>query len=70
MHRPRREQPLSGNARGQNGRLGILGQRELILGAFETEAAQGPPKRGVRFRKYLAADGKGCGQRLSHADCL
>ena len=69
-HAPGGQKPLGSDAHGQNGRLGILGQRELILGAFETETAERPSQGRIRFGKRLAADGKGLSQGFSHADFL
>ena len=48
----------------------ILGQRQLILGPFEAQTAQRLAERGVGFVERLAADRKGLGQRLAHADLL
>ena len=67
---PGREEPLRGDADGENGRLCVRGQHQLIVGAFETETAQRPSKRRVRFVEELAADRKGFGERLPHADFL
>ncbi len=64
------EEPLRRDADGENGRLCVRGQHQLIFGPFETETAQRSPKRRVRFVEQLAADRKGFGERLPHADFL
>ena len=66
----RREQAVGGDADRQDRRLRVLGQRQLVLGAVEEEAAQRLAERRVGLVERLAADRKRVGQRLAHADLL
>ncbi len=52
------------------GRLGVFGQRELILGTVENDAAERLAERDVGLRDGLAADRIGVGERPAHADLL
>ena len=54
----RLEQPSCGDTDGENRGLLILGQRQLIFGSLEDDAAQRLSERGVRFLECLTADGK------------
>ncbi len=45
----------SGDADGQDGRLGVGGQAELLLGAFETELGQIEAESLVGLGKYLTS---------------
>ena len=45
-----------GDADGEDRRLRVLGERQLILGPFEAEPAQRLAERGVGLRERLAAD--------------
>jgi hypothetical protein len=66
----RREQPGRGGADREDRRLGVLGERELILGAVENDAAQRLAERGVGLGERLTAERLGVGQRAAHADLL
>src|SRR5439155_23230887 len=64
------EQAPGGGTDGQNRRLRVLGQRQLILRAFEDDPAERFPERRVRLFERPAANRKRIGQRLAHADFL
>ena len=64
------EQAAGRDADRKDGGLRVLGQRELVVRAFEAERAQRLAERGIGFGKRLAADWKGVGERLAHADLL
>ena len=64
------EQPARGDADREDRRLRVLGQRQLILGPFEAQAAERLAERGVGLGERLAADRKRVGERLAHADLL
>jgi hypothetical protein len=65
-----RQQAPRGDAHGEDGRLCVLGERQLIGGAVEDEAAQRLAQRRVGLGEGVAADGKPIGQRAAHADRL
>jgi len=66
----RRQQPVRRDARREDRRLRVLGQRQLVLGTFETELAERLAQRRVCLGKRLRAHGKRVGERLAHADLL
>ena len=66
----RHEQAARGDADAEERRLRVLGERQLILGAFEAQPAERLAQCGVRFGERLAADRKRLGERPAHADLL
>ncbi len=64
------EQPIRGNAHGENRRLRVLGERQRVGGAVEDQIAQRLAERGVGFVEHLAALRELLGERLAHADGL
>jgi hypothetical protein len=64
------EQIRGGDARGENGRLSVLGQHQPIFGTVEAQAAQRLAERGVGLGKRVATDGEDIGERLPHPDRL
>ena len=57
-------------ARRHQRRLGVGGQRQLRLRAFEDQAAELLAERRVDALEHFARSGKGFGERLAHADRL
>ena len=69
-HPARLEQPGRGDADRQDGRLGVLGEHEAVLGTVEAQLAERLAQRRIRLVKHRAALGVGLGQRATHADFL
>jgi hypothetical protein len=65
-----RQQALDRNRHRQDRRLGILGERQGVIGAVEDRAAERHAERLVGFREGLATDRERGGERLAHADAL
>ena len=70
MNAARRQHASRGGADGQDGRLGVFRQRQLVLGPVEAQAGQRPAERGVGLVERRPRFGKRLGQRPSHADFL
>src|SRR5262249_50102244 len=66
----RLHQSKGGYAHGENGRLLILGQRQLVFGSFETQMAERLAERGLRLLEGLTANRIRVDQRLTHTDSL
>src|SRR5262249_31566232 len=66
----RLREPVRGSAHGENGRLLILSQRQLIFGTLEAETAQRFAERGIGLVERLPTNGERVGQRFAHADFL
>ncbi len=64
------EHPRRGDAYRHQRRLGVLGERQLVLRPLEHEPGQVLGKRFVDFLVDLPCLGVGLGQRLAHADRL
>ena len=74
----RRQHPVCGHAHGQDRRLGVLGERELVFGAVLQHrpqrgagtAARRTRKRGFGLGERRLGLGKRRGERLPHPDLL
>ena len=70
-HAARGERTLRGELVGEDRRLGVLGELELVFGPFEAEAgSQREAQRVVGLGEGGAALGHGVGERAPHADLL
>jgi len=64
------QHPQNGDADGHQGRLGVLGQRQVGLGAFEHQARKALVQRVVHLFKGEPRDLERLGQLTAHADGL
>jgi hypothetical protein len=60
----------AGSAHRENRRLRVLGQRQLVVGAFEDDATQRIAERRVGLVERFAADRISIRERPAHADFL
>ena len=67
---PLGEHPITGDAHGQDGRLRVLGEQQLILRAVEAQPAEILPQSRVGLGHCVARHRKGLGERLAHPDLL
>jgi hypothetical protein len=58
---------VGGYGNGEQGRLGVFGLFEFVVGAFEAEAGEGKAEGVVGLFKALARGGKGLGEGTAHA---
>ena len=71
MNAARRQHAGGRDADRQDGRLRVLGQRQLVLGPFEAQRRTADPaKRGIGLVERRPRLGERLGQRPAHADLL
>jgi hypothetical protein len=58
------------HAYGEDGRLGVFSEAQLVFGTVKKNAAQGKSQRFVGFGKGRGGDGESFGERTAHADGL
>ena len=73
--RARRAEPVAHHGEhrggmGQDGGLGVVGQGQLVLGAFPHQAGEGGAQRFVDGRERIPGGRKSLGQVLAHSDLL
>ena len=64
------QRPKRGDRNRHQRRLGVGGQRQLVLGAVPDGVAQALAERLVHFLEDAAAFGKGVGELSAHTDGL
>ncbi len=69
-HPPGGQEAQGRHADRENGRLGVFGQRQRVLGALEAQLAERLSERGIGLSERIPANRKRLREGLSHADLL